>query len=46
MIFLFPLLNSEGEYKNIDEVLDELNKLFNSLPKDEQDNLCKLFLGD
>lgn len=40
------LLDSKGEYRNIDEVVDELSKLFISLPDDEQDNLCKLFLGD
>lgn len=40
------LLDSKGEYRNIDEVVDELSKLFISLSEDEQDNLCKLFLGD
>lgn len=40
------LLDSKGEYRNIDEVADELGALFGSLSDDEQDNLCKLFLGD
>ena len=42
----FSLLDSNGKYRNTEEVVDELSILFNSLSEEEQNNLCELFLND
>lgn len=42
----FSLLDSNGKYKDIEELVDELSILFNSLSDEEQNNLCELFLND
>lgn len=42
----FSLLDSDGEYRDTEELVDELSILFNSLSDEEQNNLCELFLND
>lgn len=42
----FSLLDSNGKYRDTEELVDELSTLFNSLSDEEQNNLCKLFLND
>ena len=42
----FSLLDSNGKYRDTEELVDELSALFNSLSDEEQNNLCKLFLND
>lgn len=42
----FSLLDSSGKYRDTEELVDELSILFNSLPDEEQNNLCELFLND
>ena len=42
----FSLLDSDGEYRDTEELVDELSTLFNSLSDEEQNNLCELFLND
>lgn len=42
----FSLLDSNGKYRDTEELVDELSALFNSLPDEEQNNLCELFLND
>lgn len=40
----FSLLDSNGKYRNTEELVDELSTLFNSLSTEDQNNLCELFL--
>lgn len=42
----FSLLDSNGEYRDTEELVDELSTLLNSLSDEEQNNLCELFLND
>ena len=42
----FSLLDSNGKYRDTEELVDELSTLFNSLPDEEQNNLYELFLND
>ena len=42
----FSLLDSNGKYRDTEELVDELSTLFNSLSDEEQNNLCELFLND
>ena len=42
----FSFLDSNGKYRDTEELVDELSTLFNSLSDEEQNNLCKLFLND
>lgn len=40
----FSLLDSNGKYRDTEELVDELSTLFNSLSTEDQNNLCELFL--
>ena len=42
----FSLLDSNGKYRDTEELVNELSTLFNSLSDEEQNNLCELFLKD